>query len=127
MDFTIEYGGGPHDVVITATGIADVAGFWRLNDELRSDPRFHADLTILYDFTGLDMSRLAAGDTEHVTAPIIARDWDTPPGRVALVASTPEAHDWVRLAIAHLGGKRSRRRAFTSYEDADAWLREQGS
>ena len=127
MDFTIESGGEQHDMTIIASGIADVAEFWRLNDELRSDRRFHADLAILYDLTALDMSRLSEDDTEQVAAPITARDWDTPPGPVALIVSSPEARDWVRLAIAHLGGTRSRRRVFTSRDDALAWLSEQRS
>lgn len=125
VDFTIEFGGGPQDVTVTASGMADVAGFLRVNDKLKSDLRFRSDLAILYDFTELDMSRLSEGATEQVAGPITARDWDTPPGPVALIVSSPEARDWVRLAIAHLGGTKSGRRVFTSHEDALVWLGEQ--
>lgn len=127
MVFAIEYGGESPDVTVTASGIADVAGFGRLNAEIRSDSRFRAGLSMLYDLTKLDTSQLSDRDLEEIVAPVTQRDWDAPPGPVALIVSGPEALDWARLAIAHLGGRRSRRRVFTSHEDAIAWLHEQRS
>ena len=127
MDFVIEYGAEPQDVTITTSGIADVAGFGRLNSVLRSDPRFQADLTILYDLTKLDISRLSEQDIEEITDSITERDWDSLPGAVARIVPSPEAIDPARLAIAHLGGKQSRRRVFTSRDDGIAWLRAQRS
>ena len=127
MDFVIEYGGEPQDVTVTVSGIADVAGLGRVNAELRTDPRFRSGLALLYDLTELDVSHLSDRDLERITAPITERDWDAPPGPVALLVSGQEAVERTRLAIAHLGGTRSRRRIFTSHEAAVAWLRKQRS
>ena len=125
VDFTFDFGGDPQDVTITASGIADVAGLLHINAELRSDPRFRANMLILYDLSELDMARLSEVDMEQISAPIAVRDWDVPHRAMAVVAPNPQGLDRVRLAIAHLGGKRSRRRVFASRDDAIAWLREQ--
>jgi hypothetical protein len=121
MEFAVEFGGEPQDVTVTASGIADVAGLREIVTTVAGDERYRAGLLVLYELSGLDMSGISDDELERVTETVMERDWRSQPRAVALVVGE-RAVEITRLGIAHLGGSRSRRRVFTSYDDAVAWL-----
>src|SRR3954453_3268265 len=126
MQFTFTFGGGdPQDLTIVLSGRADPAGLHRLNDALGSDPRFRAGLAILVDVSALDVSGLDSTALAVATEPVVERDWFARPLAVAIVA--PDENTFARAAEyrAYVGGSRSKRRVFSSEEEAHAWLREQ--
>lgn len=124
VEFTIDFGGEPQDVTITARGIADLAGLTRLSSEFKSDPRYRPGLMVLADYSDLDMSRLSDLDIEQVAVESVNRH-DLRSRAVAIVASNLKTFVRVREGVAHLGGSREHRRAFTSLDAAVVWLREQ--
>ena len=125
VEYTVEFGGEPQDVTVTVSGVADVAGLRRLVAEIGSDDRYGPAMTILYDFTALDMSELSDRDLERITDAVMERDWTFPPRAIAIVADAGSTFDAARIAIAHLGGSKSGRQLFHAYDDAVAWLGEQ--
>ena len=125
MKFTIEFGGDTQDVTVTFSGVADLPGFRRYNEEFTSDPRFRAGMMILVDASGLDTSQLSSEELQAASEPISERDWNHPPRAVAIVAPDPRTFDDFVYARAHQGGSRSRRRVFRSREAALGWLNEQ--
>lgn len=64
-------------------------GFQLSNEELTSDPRFRAGMTILVDATALNTSELRAGQLESAARPLAERDWEYPPLAVAVIAPDP--------------------------------------
>jgi len=121
MEFAVEFGGEPQDVTVTASGIADVAGLREIVTTVAADERYRAGLLVLYELSGLDMSGISDDELERVTETVMERDWRSQPRAVALVVGE-RAIEITRLGIAHLGGSRSRRQVFTSYDNAVAWL-----
>ena len=121
MEFAVEFGGEPQDVTVTATGVADVAGLREIVTTVATDERYRAGLLLLYELSGLDMSGISDDELERVTETVMERDRRSQPRAVALVVGE-RAIEITRLGIAHLGGSRSRRRVFTSHDDAVAWL-----
>lgn len=124
MEFAFEFGGAPQDLTITASGIADVAGYQRMYSELVADPRFRPGFLILVEQSALDLSHCSDDEIEQIAASLAERDWRYPPRAVAIVASTRESSEGARLGIVFLGGSHSHRRLFTSDEEALAWLSE---
>jgi len=122
VEYTVEFGGEPQDVTVTVSGVADVAGLRRLVAEIGSDDRYGPAMTILYDFTALDMSGLSDRDLERITDAVMERDWTFPPRAIAIVADAGSTFEAARIAIAHLGGSKSGRQLFHAYDDAVAWL-----
>ena len=127
MEVTIEFGGDPQDVTITAWGVADVAGLRRLSAELKADPRYRAGLSILAVYSDLDMSGLSDLELAQVATESVERHWDLRPAALAIVATDLKTFARAREGVAHLGGSQEHRRAFTSLDAAVAWLREQSS
>ena len=125
VEYMVEFGAEPPHVTVTVSGVADVAGLRRLVAEIGSDDRYGPGMTILYDFTALDMSELSDRDLEQITDAVMERDWTFPPRAIAIVAEAGATFDAARIAIAHLGGSRSGRQLFHAYGDAAAWLGEQ--
>jgi hypothetical protein len=125
MKFTIEFGGDPQDVTVTFSGVADLPGFRRYNEEITSDPRFRAGMMILVDASALDTSQMSSENIQAASEPISERDWNLPPRAVAIVAPDPRTFNDFLHARAHQGGSRSRRRVFGSQEAALGWLNEQ--
>lgn len=124
MQFSIEFGGDPQDVTITATGPADPAAFVRMNETLESDPRFKAGLTYLIDFSGLEAAHLPPSDVEQIAARGTESAWHHPPRAVAVLAPDPRTFNQTQLAIAHMGGRKSGHRAFADLDEALDWLRD---
>ncbi|HEY8030690.1 MAG TPA: hypothetical protein VIE38_14440 [Gaiellaceae bacterium] len=125
MEFSIEFGGDPQDVTITASGVGDLASFASLNGRLLADPRFRAGLSYLIDLSELEVAELPQEDVEQIATVGNESTWDYPPRAVAMVATNPTTHEQVQLAIAYMGGSKSGHRVFATRDDAVAWLREQ--
>jgi hypothetical protein len=123
MQFSIEFGGDPQDVTITATGPADPAAFVRMNETLVADPRFRPGLSYLVDFSDLEAADLPPSDVERIAARGTETTWHYPPRAVAVLAPDPQTFNQTQLAIAHMGGRKSGHRAFANLEEALEWLR----
>jgi hypothetical protein len=123
MQFSIEFGGDPQDVTITATGAAEPAAFEQMNERLLADPRFRPGLSYLVDFSDLDAADLPHSDVEQIAARGTETTWLYPPRAVAVLAPDPRTFNQTQLAIAHMGGRKSGHRAFADLEDALDWLR----
>lgn len=127
MEFEVAFSddGRPADVEIVASGVPTPAEFAKLNEELLSDKRFRAGVTMLVDCTALDTSGMSDEDVQELTEPMVQRDWHFPPAAVAIVAPGDRVFEAARSYRAHLGGSRSRRQVFRNRADAEAWLAEQ--
>jgi hypothetical protein len=125
MRYTFDFGGDPQDLTIVISGRATPLDLHRLNDDLRSDRRFRPGLVILVDVSELDVSALTLDALEVAAAPIAERDAVAPPLAVAIVAPSPEVLARAAHYRAFLGGSASNRRAFTSTDEATAWLHDQ--
>jgi hypothetical protein len=89
VKFSIEFGGDPQDVTITASGAADPAGFASMNERLMSDPRFRPGLAYLIDLSGVDVTELPQADAEQIAERGSENTWHYPPRAVAIVATSP--------------------------------------
>jgi hypothetical protein len=125
VEFTIRFGDSLPDVTITTSGTADVASLLRLYVELRAHPGYRSGLLILADHSSLDTSPLTDLDLERIAAAVSMSEWSAAPRAVAVVVSSASAFEQTKIAIAHMGGSRSNRRAFASREEALAWLQQQ--
>jgi len=125
VEYTIEFGGEPQDVTVTQWGTADLETLRKVNAELTSNPRYRGGLLILFEDSHLDLSGLGDGELEQIAAEIVELEWGMPPRAVAIVALSSQTRSRVREVVAHLGGSLSRRRIFTTRDEAIAWLREQ--
>jgi hypothetical protein len=66
MDYTLEFGGFPQDVTVTASGEARVPDFKHLYEALCEEPRFEAGMLILLDLCEVDMSTIPRMDAGEI-------------------------------------------------------------
>ena len=125
MEFSIEFGGDPQDVTITASGDGDLAGFASMNERLLADPRFKAGLSYLIDMSELEVAELPPYDVEQIAEVGNESTWNYPPRAVAMVAANPATRAQAQLAVAYMGGRKSGHRVFATREEAVSWLRQQ--
>jgi hypothetical protein len=127
MEFEVDFldGDGPVDIEETLRGVPTEDGFRLLNERVTSDPRFRAGLTILVDCSALNTTGLSREDLQRLSKHMLMRDWDYPPGPVALIAPDEETFNKIQEFRAHLGGSKSNRQLFKNRADAVAWLEEQ--
>jgi hypothetical protein len=125
VEFSIEFGGDPQDVTITASGTGNLLGFATLNERVLADPRFRAGLSYLIDLSDLEVGDLPPDEVEQIAGVGNESAWNYPPRAVAMVATNPETREQAQFAVAYMGGAKSGHRVFASREDAVAWLREQ--
>ena len=95
-----------------------------LNEQLISDLRFRAGLTLLVDLIALDTGGLSADELQRLSEPIVERDWFYAPAASAIVAPADSTYNAARAYWAHLGGSMSNRQVFRSKAEAVAWLKE---
>jgi hypothetical protein len=122
VEFSIEFGGDPQDVTITASGVGDPTGFVSLNERLLADPRFRAGLSYLIDLSELEVAELPQHDVEQIAGVGTASTWDYPPRAVAMVATNPATRAQAQLAVAYMGGSKSGHRVFATRDEAHEWL-----
>jgi hypothetical protein len=127
MEFSIEFGGDPQDVTITASGAADPAAFVLMSDRLMSDPRFRPGLMFLIDVSAVDVTELPQSDVEEIAELGSVNTWHYPPRAVAMVATNPLTLAQTQVAIAHMGGRKSGHRAFATRDEAISWLRDEAA
>jgi hypothetical protein len=125
MEFEIRFpADGPADIELSVSGVPTLAELELFNEALVSDPRFRAGLTMLVDVAGLEYDGISGDELQALSTPMVMRDWQYPPAAVAIVTHGGPTYDHVQRYRAHVGGSRSNRRAFTSREEAVAWLEE---
>ncbi len=128
MNWTIEFGGSPHDVVVTTHGVATRDGFVGFNTDLVSDPRWRPGMAVLLDHSDLDTSQLTGDDVEDIveflSAKLAAR---LGPVTTAIVSPDPYGRGLADVSVQMLLSPHPtmRIRSFASRELACDWLRTQ--
>ena len=123
VELTIDFSEDGRRVTAALVGAVDSESIHHFNRALEADPRFRADLTILIDVTGAEISPdpQVVARVQAATS-VLHRDWLRPPRAIAFVARDEDAARELELWRAQLGGSESRRAVFLSREDAEAWL-----
>ena len=128
MEFEIHFPTeGPADIEMSVSGVPTLADLERFNDALVSDPRFRAGLTMLVDVAGLESDGISTDELQTLSTPQVMRDWQYPPAAVAIVTPGGPSYDHLQRYRAHTGGSKSKRRVFSSRDEAIAWLEERKS
>jgi hypothetical protein len=123
MEFTIDFpADGPADIELSVSGVPTLPDLDRFNEQLVSDSRFRAGLTMLVDVAGLEYSGISVEELQALSVPMLMRDWQYPLAAVAIVSPGGPTYDHVQRYRAHVGGSRSNRRVFSARADAIAWL-----
>jgi hypothetical protein len=115
---------GGADVEIRLSGVASPAELSDLADALETDPRFRPGLAMLVDVSELESGTVTDAHLAELSKRIVARDWQSPPLAVAIVAPTGDVQKGARTYRAHVGGSRSSRHVVTSRREGLAWLEE---
>ena len=124
VEYTIEFGGDPHDVTITISGTADVATFRQCHEQLIDDERFEPGMLILIDQTDLDLTPLSAEDIETIAIGVADRETGGQ-SVVAVVAPRPGSFGVNRMGMSRIEEKTTlTTQVFFSHEEALGWLRE---
>ena len=124
MEYAIQFGGDPEDVLITTSGVAELDILHALVEEVIADTRFEPGMSVIVDHTALDVSGLAAADMRARSARLAANADRIGPTRVATVVGSPAAFGLWRMMDAYEDGLlESEGRAFYSLDEARAWLR----
>jgi hypothetical protein len=128
MRLHVERDQSPFDVVITASGTADRAGFDALGEVVFAlDP----SESILFDETELDLSSLSSDDIRAIALAYRAASRPVRPGRLVAILVGQRAHyGMARMWQAHYGDEDhlARTAVFTSRDEAEQWAaRETGS
>ena len=120
--YRIEILEDPPLVAVTTSGDATVAGWVRLHDGLRADPRVKG-LPLLIDYSALDATFLTIEDVRLIGELVAALDKDLHPPRRAVVVTGGFEFGLTRMCHQQLDADlEARVRAFRSREDALAWL-----
>ena len=126
FEITFTDGAGPADIEIALSGFPTLEGLRLLNEQLISDLRFRAGLTILVNLDALDTSGLSGDALESLSESMAERDWSYQPAASAIIAPHEPTYNAARTFRAHLGGSMSNRQVFRSRAEAVAWLEEHG-
>jgi len=122
MEYVLEVGGGPFQVILTTSGVASVAGFTDLNRRLQTDPEIEDGMNMLFDHTALDMSGLSTEQIRAI-ADNTSGEYQGRGGRIAIVVPAPVAFGLARMWQAMTGEQISARACVVdSVEAAYAWI-----
>jgi hypothetical protein len=122
MEFEITFtnGAGPPDNEMAISGVPTLGGLRLLNEQLISDLRFRAGLTLLVDLSALDTSALSADEVQRLSEPMVERDWFYATAASAIIAPAESTYNAARAYWAYLGGSMSNRQIFRSKAEAVA-------
>lgn len=125
MGCSLEFGGWPEDVVVTATGVARVPEFRELYDQLCADTRFRPGIRILLDLCGVDMSLIPLMDAPDI-GHSLAEFADQCEGcAIAVLAKDPLTAVLIRAAELGDGLRRASVWIACSRSEASTWLESQ--
>jgi hypothetical protein len=124
MDYAISWDGEPEDVCLTASGVADLGTMDAMLTEAVGDPRWRANMRLLFDYSRLDMSGLNTDAMQARADQIKDRMKAFGPQRVAVVPSETDSHRKIRLIGMLLDGNVGfHGHVFDSLPEARDWLR----
>jgi hypothetical protein len=124
MEYRIEFGvDGAHDVSISTHGVADVAVFAQLDEELVSDQRFTPGMFVLVDDSGLDTTNLQLDEIRAIAGHFEALGDRIGRSTIAIVAGSAATFGQFRQMVTFAGASPARISVFTSRDEAVAWLR----
>ncbi len=126
MTWEIVWGTGPEDVLVTSHGAASVEGLDAVIREVMADPRFHPDLSIVFDESDLEWGAMDADDLRRRVQLVPGYLADAGDVRVAVVTGGPVGHGVHRQMESFSGGFTFDFAIVESLEDARAWLGRQG-
>jgi hypothetical protein len=123
MEWSIEFGDGPFQVVVTASGDATAEGFMAFTEEFLTDPRWRSGMTILFDVSDVGTAGLTTDDMKRVAANAQRRFVTTGPGYTAVVAGSAAAFGLARMFQAYRGEEQGRHiQVVTTIDEAREWL-----
>jgi len=124
MDYTISWGGDPEDVCMTTRGVASVADLDAMVREAVADGRWAEGMRVLLDHTRTDWTQMTANEIEERAQLMIAMADEVGYQFVAWVGRSERDLAVARLlALIEDWQVRYVARAFTSLDEARAWLR----
>jgi hypothetical protein len=124
VEYRIEFGtDGAHDVSISTHGVADVAAFAQLDDELVSDERFAPGMFVLVDDSDLDTTNLRLDEIRLIAGHFEALGDRIGRSTIAIVAGSAATFGQLRQMATLASATPARVSIFTSRAEAVAWLR----
>lgn len=126
MRYSIEFGGDPQDVTITASGPATRLEFKLLYEDLAEDRRFHPPMRVLLDFTQLDTADLPARDAAEIGEALADLEDRYRASRLAVVVADPGTFGLTQGAEIAAGFEQIAVTVVYSREEALDWLASHG-
>jgi hypothetical protein len=125
MDYTITWDGDPEDVWFKTRGIASVPDLHAMVREAVAAPRWRGGMKILLDHSDCDWSQMSLGDIEDRANRLIEMRDEIGYQRCAFIVPNASSYGVGRLLALLLDSQvEFSARAFTSIEEARAWLSE---
>jgi len=122
MEYELEHSDGPFAVIVTTSGVASVPVFTELNELIRNDETIVDGVSMLFDHSRLDMSRLTVDEIRAI-ADNTGGEYQGRGGRIAIVVPAPVAFGLTRMWQAMTGEQISARACVVeSVEAAYAWI-----
>lgn len=123
MEYTIEFGGTPQHVTITATGLADAKRLVSLVRDVVSSPRFRPGMLILEDYLAIDASKVTSSDLRAQADTVIQLSDQIGPSKVAIIVPSPVTFGFARMWQAYVDDRTAMEsRVFYSRADGLEWL-----
>jgi hypothetical protein len=123
VDFRLDWCGDPEQLLVTASGIADLDGLEDWLQAVLADPRWQPPMRVLIDYRLLDWGQMTAAEVEERVEVISHYSDRIGASRVALVTSRSLDFGLLRMKEAQLEGRVSYEiRVFRSMDDARQWL-----
>ena len=123
MEYTIEFGGTPQDVTITATGLADAKGLVGLVRDLVSSAPFRPGMLILEDYLAIDASKVTSSDLHAQADTVIQFSDQIGPSKAAIIVPSPVTFGYARMWQAYVDDRTAMEsRVFYSRADGLEWL-----
>lgn len=123
VDYRVEHGGEPYDVLVTTSGRADARSFFGFISEVVEDPRFRPGMRLLVDHSSLDASTLESSDVRAAADLVKRLNQAIGASLVAIVAPGPLIFGLTRMFEVFTDAADLSLRAFSTRDDAAGWLR----
>jgi hypothetical protein len=122
MEYELQVGDGPFQVILTTAGAASVKVFTQPSELLRTDPRIADGMNMLFDHSRLDLSEVTTEQVRTI-AGNTGGEYQGRGGRIAIVLPEPASFGLGRMWQSLTGEDISARtRVVTSVETSYEWL-----
>jgi hypothetical protein len=126
VEYRLQWGGDPEDLLITTSGLADVDGLDEMVATILADPQHRAGMKVIVDHRATVWSALGASDVQH-RADALRRQADQIGNqRIAFVVGNVTDFGIGRMLSSFVGDEVGfEHRPFQSIEEAREWLRDE--